>query len=122
MFPTGQPGLALLLVRIALSVMLMEGVSGRLAQLGSPWFLLAPGTLALALWLGFLTPVVCALCVLLEVTTFLNAGGPIEAVHVCAVLNSVALAMLGPGGYSLDARLYGRRQVILPPSPNANDR
>ena len=121
MFPTGQPGLALLLVRMALGVMLMDGLSGRLAQLGSVWFLLAPGALALALCLGFLTPVVCVLSILLQVTTFLTAGGAIEAVHVCAVLNSVALAMLGPGGYSLDARLFGRRQVVFPPSAHGDD-
>ena len=122
MFPTGRPGLALLLVRFALSVMLVEGVSGRLLLLGSPWFLLAPGTLALALWLGFLTPLVTVLCVLLELTTFVIAGGAIGAVHVCAVLNSVALFLLGPGGYALDARLFGRRQLVLPRRPDSDDK
>ena len=87
---------------MALGVMLMDGLSGRLAQLGSVWFLLAPGALALALCLGFLTPVVCVLSILLQVTTFLTAGGAIEAVHVCAVLNSVALAMLGQTPFLAD--------------------
>ena len=121
MFPMGRPGVALLLVRIALSVMLVEGVWRPLLRLGSPWFLLAPGVLAVALWIGFMTPVVTVLCVLLVVATFLATGGGLEAVHVCALLDAVALTLLGPGGYSIDARLFGRRQVVLPPSRGVDD-
>jgi hypothetical protein len=113
MFPTGRPGVALLLMRVGLAIMLMDGVSGRLLDLGSVWFLLAPGVVAVALCLGFLTPVVAALTVLLEVATWATAGGTIGAVHVCAVLDAIALGLLGPGSYSLDARLFGRRQIVL---------
>ena len=114
MFPTGRPGVALLLVRIALGLMLMDGVSTRLVQLGSFWFLVAPAAVAFALCLGILTPVVAILCIVLEVSTFLTAGGAIEAVHICAVLDSVAIGLLGPGAYSVDAHLFGRRQVVFP--------
>jgi uncharacterized membrane protein YphA (DoxX/SURF4 family) len=30
----------------------------------------------------------------------------------------VALVCLGPGAYSLDARLFGRREIIIPSSPS----
>jgi hypothetical protein len=37
-------------------------------------------------------------------------------------VDAVALAMLGPGAHSVDARLFGRREIIIPdcrrrPSP-----
>jgi hypothetical protein len=121
MFPTERPGFALLLMRVALAVMLMDGVARPFMQLGSLWYLLAPAAVAVALCLGFLTPVVSALCVLLALTSWATSGGAIEAVHVCAVMVAVALAMLGPGAYSLDARLFGRRQVILRPGDRSRD-
>jgi hypothetical protein len=31
------------------------------------------------------------------------------------LLNSAALALLGPGAYSVDARLFGRRVLVVPP-------
>jgi uncharacterized membrane protein YphA (DoxX/SURF4 family) len=32
---------------------------------------------------------------------------------------SVALVLLGPGAYSVDARLFGRREIIIPPPSNS---
>jgi hypothetical protein len=122
MFPTGRPGVALLLMRVALAVMLMDGVAGRLLHLGSLWFFAAPAVVAIGLCLGFLTPVVAGLTVLLEVTTWVTAGGAIEAVHVCAVLDAIALSLLGPGAYSLDSRFFGRRQIILRSSDDPKDK
>ncbi len=112
MFPAERPGFALLLMRIALAVLLMGTVGRQFMQFGSPWFLLAPLVVAFALTLGFITPVASTLCVLLELTVWATSAGAIEALHACAILDGVALAMLGPGAYSLDARLFGRRRVI----------
>ena len=33
-----------------------------------------------------------------------------------ATVIAVALVCLGPGAFSLDARLFGRREIIIPPS------
>jgi hypothetical protein len=33
---------------------------------------------------------------------------------LCAGIVAFALFCLGPGAYSLDARLYGRREIIIP--------
>lgn len=118
MFPSGRPGVALLLVRVALSILLFDGVASPLLSLGSPWLLAAPAALAMVLCLGFITPIAALLSVALQVTTLLTSGTTLAAVHACAMLDATALAMLGPGAYSVDARLFGQREVILPPEQN----
>ena len=47
---------------------------------------------------------------------WLAAGGDLGAAVTVLVfaLNALALALLGPGAYSLDARRFGRRLVVLP--------
>jgi len=32
---------------------------------------------------------------------------------------SAALVLLGPGAFSLDARLFGRREIIIPEGPRS---
>jgi hypothetical protein len=113
MFPAGRPGLALLLLRVALAIMLMQGVAGKLWTMGPPWFVAAPVAVAVALCIGFLMPVVTVSTVVLEVAVLASTDMAIDAVHVCAVLNAIALTLLGPGAYSLDARLFGRRRVFI---------
>jgi uncharacterized membrane protein YphA (DoxX/SURF4 family) len=84
------------------------------------------GLLALAigssLLIGFLTPVACTLVVLNSIATALSPfpiytnnipGNELSILFVMVI--AVAVALLGPGAYSLDARLFGRREVIIPP-------
>lgn len=113
MFPSGRPGIALLILRVSLSLLLLDGVLEPLGKLDSNWALLAPWTVASGLCVGFLTPVIAALSVLIEVSTWLAGIGSLHAIHICAILDAVALTLLGPGAYSLDARLFGRRQIVL---------
>lgn len=35
---------------------------------------------------------------------------------------AVALILLGPGAYSVDARLYGRRRIFIPASPKSDEK
>jgi uncharacterized membrane protein YphA (DoxX/SURF4 family) len=32
------------------------------------------------------------------------------------IIATVAIALLGPGAFSLDGRLFGRREIVIPPS------
>jgi len=77
------------------------------------------GSLALLsgilLVVGLLTPLaaVLATAVRMWVSIDLAASEPSVAVVVAVAL---ALVLLGPGAYSLDARFFGLRQIIIPPT------
>jgi uncharacterized membrane protein YphA (DoxX/SURF4 family) len=74
--------------------------------------LLAAGAAALLL-VGFLTPVagvsmaVVELCLVLSHTTD-------PSMHILLGAVGAALAMLGPGAWSVDALLFGRKRIRIP--------
>ncbi|HSI49480.1 MAG TPA: hypothetical protein VLA61_14495 [Ideonella sp.] len=115
-FPAGLPGLALLIMRVALSVLLLACVLRQPGWLGSGAASLAPWGVAIALWAGLFTPAISALCILCVLPMLLNQAGEwdaVGAVSACTILEAAALSLLGPGAYSLDAKLFGRRRIIL---------
>ncbi len=120
MFPTGWPGLALLLLRGALGANLGHAVFETDTGGVTAWAQVLPATVAIALCLGLLTPVSAGLCALIEIVIWHFSSGTAAALHLCAMLVAIAVAMLGPGAYSLDARLFGRRQVNFPPRDEAD--
>jgi uncharacterized membrane protein YphA (DoxX/SURF4 family) len=122
MFPTGLPGIALLLLRMALGVNLLHGFLDVQVNLNTSWMLALLSTVAIGSCIGLLTPVTAALSALIELVIWHFSGGAVAALHFCAILVAVALAMLGPGAYSLDAKLFGRRQVVFPPNDGTDDK
>ena len=89
------------------------------------WFVGAAGLIAgLLLLVGFLTPLaglVVALCALgIELSLIPNCTKTLFPSLVPAILaltNLLAIMVLGPGAFSVDARLFGRREIIIPPTP-----
>ena len=68
----------------------------------------------LLLLVGLWTPIVGTLVAPIEVwELFLHAGDP--WIYILLGTLSAALAMLGPGGWSIDARLFGWKRIDLPP-------
>ena len=73
----------------------------------------------IALMIGFLTPIAGA-CAFLGnlangVSWSLTPGGNSNAiVSLYLVVICIAITLLGPGALSLDARLFGRREIIIP--------
>lgn len=74
-----------------------------------------------SLLIGFSTPVAGALAWLLSLGVALSwlpsptsggFGGAAATTFMVAM--AAAVLLLGPGAYSLDARLFGRREVVIP--------
>src|SRR5262249_22634359 len=69
---------------------------------------------AILLLVGLWTPLAGAMVAAAEFgLAFLHPAEPWMYVHFATM--GAALAMLGPGGCSLDARLFGRKQIQIPP-------
>jgi uncharacterized membrane protein YphA (DoxX/SURF4 family) len=117
MFPNGWPGRGLLLLRlVAGSVLIYDGILQFSARAALEELLLQVAIILAALLLlaGLWTPIVGILIAVLEIcNSFLNTGH-IRSVLLVAALG-LALAMLGPGVSSLDARLFGRKRIDLSP-------
>jgi hypothetical protein len=113
MFPTGAAGIALVLLRFSAAATLLMIVFPRGEVITSEWAFAGLAVLAAFFLLGAFTPALCTLCCCIEVAAIFGLRG-IDAVHMLlSIVETAALAMLGPGGYSLDARMFGRRRVVL---------
>ena len=71
------------------------------------------GLISLAILVGFLTPILATLACLASVANLFFADP--NLVYILRILTSAALVLLGPGAYSIDARLFGLRVTVLPP-------
>jgi hypothetical protein len=115
MFPAGAPGIALLLLRLSVAAMLFIDPVGRVLWPASIWLAVVSFVAAIAVVAGFLTPILALICGALKVYALIGTAHGIAPLLVLALLLSFAVAMLGPGAYSLDAKMFGRRVVLLPP-------
>lgn len=112
MFPPGGPGIGLLLLRIS--------VAATLVFTGLGWadvpsiIVLAASLIAVSLIVGLLTQYL-SLIVLMSgiVIFFVRALHSDVLILASLVLNASALALVGPGAYSIDAQLFGRRVIIV---------
>jgi putative oxidoreductase len=114
MFPSGWPGAGLLVLRLAAAIpLLVEGCSGfcRVPHDGiyARFIVIGVGSLLLA---GLWTPVTGALQAIIEVWT-IYARGTAPGMHVLLAALGVSLVMLGPGAWSLDSRLFGRKRIDI---------
>ena len=107
-FPDRWRGFALLLLRVlvAVSVIVRTIAYLRTAETLAGWsivvLLLAS---AACLLLGFATPVAA---VLIGLTSLY----PLQDLEI--VVLATVIALLGPGAFSIDARMFGRREILIP--------
>ena len=129
-FPSQWPGVGLLLLRALVSYSLS---AQGMAYVRAPDGLVAWGLAALTfvgagfLLVGLMTPLVAFLVAAGGIGVALSwipspAGALFDS--YVALINlialSIAIAFLGPGAFSLDARMFGRREITIPSSSNAD--
>jgi putative oxidoreductase len=115
-FPDGWPGTGLVFLRVLAAIpRVQQGIEGLLAPSLPPLFalqLLAAGAAALLL-VGFWTPVAgVALAVAELCLSLLDPTDPWTHIRLAGL--GSALAMLGPGAWSVDARRFGRKRIHIP--------
>ena len=117
-------GLVLLRISIA-SQVIAYGLSLLSSPVASRPFAWSAGPLATlvgaAILIGFLTPLAGAASTIgylalgfsrLVETDLIRQGDTSTALYLAVI--SLSLILLGPGAFSVDARLFGRREIILP--------
>ena len=125
-FPNGFPGAGLLLLRAAVGiVLLIQGFAYFTDR-----YNLGPLTLSVAcvtvvsgasLLVGYLTPFAAGLAGMVSMSSvfpWFPAPTPdlfeARVTPVLATAIVAALMGLGPGAFSLDARRFGRREIVIP--------
>ena len=130
-FPDGWPGVGLLLLRLTVAFSSFAKMASLIA---------APGTQSIGFWsmgllgvavgtallLGILTPIGGALaalcnlynCVFWLLTSSAGTRGSV-VITVYLVIMSIVVVFLGPGAFSLDAYLFGPREIVIPEAPRS---
>ena len=111
-FPCGPPGAGLLLLRVVTAAPLIHaGLLTTAAR--SPVATVITLAAAILLLIGLWTPIAGGLIAAAELSLALSHPAETWTFVHFAVMGA-ALAMLGPGGCSVDARLFGRKHIQIP--------
>ena len=119
-FADGWPGIGLLLLRLLTGAALIHFGIANLPEappLATVVLEITGVGAGILLLIGLWTPVVGALAAIVKVLIafsryFSHSGDPWILI-LQAVLGAV-LAMVGPGAWSIDARLFGRKRIDMP--------
>jgi uncharacterized membrane protein YphA (DoxX/SURF4 family) len=130
-FPSGPPGIGLLIARGALGLVFM--IQGSFCLIDTdPGNRLAGACAAFLgglLTIGFLTPIAGILGAIDGVLVVLSiipdcSYPPTHSVYALFLIGVILVEILlaGPGAYSIDSRIFGRREVIIPRLTSSYDR
>ena len=116
-FPDGLRGLGLLWLRLAVALSFAHEAVESLARSQQLFGILVGGA-ALLIGTGFLTPAL-ALCMAVAEIAWLMVHRTSEVWSTFLVASILfALAVLGPGAYSIDRWLFGRKRITIGGSPH----
>jgi putative oxidoreductase len=114
-FPDGRPGAGLLLLRLAV------GASLFIERIPMVWVIpqslgfevrVALVCVGISLLCGLWTPVMGSIAALIELLIAFSPSGD-SATHILLAVLSVSLALLGPGAWSVDAHIFGRKRIDI---------
>ena len=110
-FANGWPGFGLLIQRLVAGIALLyRGIVALHATTHSGHLQIAGAILGIFVLAGLWTPVAGVLIAAVELLWVFAGNGDTSMSIVLATLGGT-LAMIGPGAWSIDARLFGRKQI-----------
>ena len=113
-FPNSWPGLGLLILRFATGLSLAAvapHVAGDLAGTASLLARCVVGGVAVLIWIELWTPLAAVAGAVIQIIVII-LGHQFNLSLLVFVALGLSLAMLGPGAWSFDARLFGRKRLI----------
>jgi len=113
-FANGWPGLGLLMQRAVLGIALLyRGIVlfRGVPAVGQVMPELAGSVLGLFILAGLWTPAAGTLIAVVQTWIALTGAGD-ESVSIILATLGGTLAMIGPGAWSIDARLFGRKHIV----------
>ena len=115
-FPNGWPGIGILLQRVLTAATLFcYGIAhlrdtSQFASIVPHMFVAVAGILLLV---GLWTPVAGTMITIVELWIVCSSSGGLGIPIILATLGAT-LAMIGPGAWSIDAHLFGRKHFEIP--------
>jgi putative oxidoreductase len=113
-FAQGWPGCGLLILRlVAAAAAVGCGFQGLIAAQSTPAALYIAAIIAgVLLSIGLWTPVAgCLVAAVALWSLIMNSGDAWRNILMAGM--GIALSMIGPGAWSLDARLFGWRRILI---------
>ena len=115
-YPDGAAGIALVLLRLACAWIAFLVIARLPFPRVSPnASIVASAAFALALALGFGTRIVAFVSAAAAIATAFISGSDSALTMIARACGCAALGLLGPGAYSIDAIVFGRRVIRLEP-------
>ena len=112
MFPGGAAGYGLLILRLCAAGMLIWSAAPDEGLTMPVWEFGVVAVVAFLLCGGALTPLSCCASGIVQIALRFNHAdqSPIHLVFSLSI--TTALFLIGPGAFSVDSRLFGRRLII----------
>jgi putative oxidoreductase len=112
-FPNSWPGVGLLTLRFAtgLSLAAEAHPASDLAQTAGSLAHHAVNGVAVLIWIGLWTPLAAIAGAAIQIGVMIF-GRRFDLPLLVYAAMGISLAMLGPGAWSFDARLFGRKRII----------